>query len=66
MAIHRFALIFDSVQMPETTDIYCVRALSRLVEVELFKAPDLVQTLVVERFCVTAASLVSKATCGGQ
>ena len=33
MAIHRVALIFDSVQRPETTGVYCHRALGRLVEV---------------------------------
>ena len=37
MSIRRVALIFDSVQRPETTGVYCHRALSRLVEVEHFQ-----------------------------
>src|SRR5271156_4896806 len=41
MAIRRVALIFDSVQRPETTGVYCLRALSRLVEVEHFQPGEL-------------------------
>ncbi len=41
MAIRRVALIFDSVQRPETTGVYCHRALSRLVAVEHFQPGEL-------------------------
>src|ERR1700678_2319539 len=37
MAIRRVALIFDSVQRPETTGVYCLRALRHLVEVTHFQ-----------------------------
>ena len=41
MPIRRIALIFDSVQRPETTGVYCHRALGRLVEVTHFQPGDL-------------------------
>jgi O-antigen biosynthesis protein len=41
MAIRRVALIFDSVQRPETTGVYCLRALRQLVEVEHFQPDEL-------------------------
>ena len=41
MAVRRVALIFDSVQRPETTGVYCLRALKRLVEVEHFQPTEL-------------------------
>jgi GT2 family glycosyltransferase/tetratricopeptide (TPR) repeat protein/2-polyprenyl-3-methyl-5-hydroxy-6-metoxy-1,4-benzoquinol methylase len=41
MAIRRVAIIFDSVQRPETTGGYCLRALQRLVEVVHFQPSDL-------------------------
>ncbi len=41
MEIRRVALIFDRVQRPETTGVYCLRALQRLVEVEHFQPADL-------------------------
>ena len=41
MAIHRVAIIFDSVLRPETAGVYCHRALERFVEVEHFQARDL-------------------------
>ena len=41
MAIRRVALIFDSVQRPETTGVYCLRALKRLVDVEHFQPGEL-------------------------
>src|SRR5271155_4187391 len=41
VAIHRVALIFDSVQRPETTGFYRRRALERLVEVEHFQPTEL-------------------------
>ena len=43
MAIRRVAIIFDSVQRPETTGVYCHRALSRLVEVQHFQPHELDQ-----------------------
>jgi O-antigen biosynthesis protein len=41
MEIRRVALIFDSAQRPETTGVYCRRALERLVEVEHFQPGEL-------------------------
>ena len=41
MAIRRVALIFDGVQRPETTGVYCHRALGRLVEVEHFQPGEI-------------------------
>ncbi|MFI5461446.1 MAG: glycosyltransferase [Isosphaerales bacterium] len=41
MDIRRVALIFDDVQRPETTGVYCRRALSKLVEVEHFRPGEL-------------------------
>jgi len=41
MAIRRVALIFDSVQRPETTGVYCLRALRQLVEVTHFQPSEL-------------------------
>jgi hypothetical protein len=41
MAVRRVVVIFDSVQRPETTGGYCVRALKNLVEVEHFQPTDL-------------------------
>ena len=43
MAIRRVALIFDSVQRPETTGVYCLRALRQFVEVEHFRPGELEQ-----------------------
>ena len=41
MNIHRVALIFDSVLRPETSGVYCHRALERFVNVEHFQPHDL-------------------------
>jgi len=41
MAIRRVAVIFDSIQRPETTGGYCLRALGGLVEVEHFQPTEL-------------------------
>ncbi len=41
MNIRRIAVIFDSVQRPETTGGYCLRALKRLVQVEHFQPGEL-------------------------
>ena len=41
MAIRRVAVIFDSVQRPETTGVYCLARSSRLVEVEHFQPGEL-------------------------
>jgi DUF based on E. rectale Gene description (DUF3880) len=41
MAVSRVALIFDSVQRPETTGVYCHRALGRIVEVTHFQPNEL-------------------------
>jgi hypothetical protein len=41
MEIRRVAIIFDSVQRPETTGGYCLRALKRLVDVEHFQPGEL-------------------------
>jgi len=43
MAIHRVALIFDDRARPETTGVYCRRALERLVEVVQFRPDELAQ-----------------------
>ncbi len=39
--IHRVALIFDNTLRPETTGIYCLRALQELVQVEHFLPQDM-------------------------
>src|SRR5437868_8268345 len=41
MAIRRVALIYDGVRRPETTGVYCRRALGPLVEVEHFLPAEL-------------------------
>ena len=41
MAVRRVAVIFDSIQRPETTGGYCLRALGGLAEVEHFQPTDL-------------------------
>ena len=41
MAISRVALIFDSIQRPETTGGYCLRALKQRLDVEHFQPGDL-------------------------
>ena len=41
MAIRRVALIYDDRARPETTGVYCLRALRRLVEVEHFQPDEL-------------------------
>jgi hypothetical protein len=41
MSIQRVALIFDDQARPETTGVYCLRALRRLVAVEHFRPADL-------------------------
>jgi len=41
MAIQRVALIYDDRARPETTGVYCLRALGRLVEVEHFQPDEL-------------------------
>jgi GT2 family glycosyltransferase/tetratricopeptide (TPR) repeat protein/2-polyprenyl-3-methyl-5-hydroxy-6-metoxy-1,4-benzoquinol methylase len=41
MALTRVALIFDNTARPETTGVYCRRALGRLVEVEHFLPTEL-------------------------
>jgi hypothetical protein len=41
VAIHRDALIFDSVQRSETTGFYCRRALERRVKVEHIQPTEL-------------------------
>ena len=41
MAIRRVALIYDDRARPETTGVYCRRALERLVEVEHFRPDEL-------------------------
>src|SRR5438552_985807 len=41
MVLRRIALIFDGVSRPETTGVYCRRALGRLVEVEHFEPAEL-------------------------
>jgi len=41
MSIHRVALIYDNTLRPETTGVYCLRALQELVEVEHFLAQDI-------------------------
>jgi 2-polyprenyl-3-methyl-5-hydroxy-6-metoxy-1,4-benzoquinol methylase len=43
VAIHRVALIFDDRERPETTGVYCRRALERLVEVIHFRPGELAQ-----------------------
>jgi hypothetical protein len=41
MEIRRVALIFDDTDRPETTGVYCARALQTLAEVVHFRAADL-------------------------
>jgi hypothetical protein len=41
MAMRHVALIFDSVQRPETTGVYCQRALTQFVDVTLFQPGEL-------------------------
>jgi O-antigen biosynthesis protein len=41
MAVRRVAVIFDSVQRPETTGGYCLRASRNLLEVEHFQPTEL-------------------------
>ncbi len=43
VAIRRVALIYDDRARPETTGVYCLRALGRLVEVEHFQPDELEQ-----------------------
>ena len=41
MSIERVALIYDDTDRPDTTGVYCRRALERLVAVEHFQAAEL-------------------------
>src|SRR5579872_1054760 len=41
MSIERVAVIFDNTARPDTTGVYCRRALGQLVEVEHFLPSDL-------------------------
>jgi 2-polyprenyl-3-methyl-5-hydroxy-6-metoxy-1,4-benzoquinol methylase len=41
MDIHRVALIFEDTSRPETTGVYCRRALEEIVQVIHFRPPDL-------------------------
>ena len=41
MAVRRVAVIFDSVQRPETTGGYCLRALRNLLAAEHFQPTEL-------------------------
>lgn len=41
MSIHKVAVIFDNTGRPETTGLYCRRALGQLVEVEHFRPSEL-------------------------
>ena len=43
MSIHRVALIFDDRARPETTGVYCRRALERLVDVAHFRPDEIAQ-----------------------
>src|SRR6266508_4788135 len=43
MSIRRVALIFDNLARPETTGVYCRRALEQFVEVEHFLPTELHQ-----------------------
>jgi 2-polyprenyl-3-methyl-5-hydroxy-6-metoxy-1,4-benzoquinol methylase len=40
VVIHRVALVFDDTSRPETTGVYCRRALAELAEVEYFRPDD--------------------------
>jgi GT2 family glycosyltransferase/2-polyprenyl-3-methyl-5-hydroxy-6-metoxy-1,4-benzoquinol methylase/tetratricopeptide (TPR) repeat protein len=50
MGVKRVALVFDNTARPETTGLYCRRALGNLVEVEHF-LPDELKALAAKRFC---------------
>jgi GT2 family glycosyltransferase/SAM-dependent methyltransferase/tetratricopeptide (TPR) repeat protein len=41
MSIHRIALIFDNIARPDTTGVYCLRALRELVQIEHFLPGDI-------------------------